>query len=153
MGGCYKWYIKKYGIKKGAKLWREGGKERWEKKRGPKKKKKATPLKRTMPEIAEPEKEMSLEDAKEHIKYRADKVLKVINMAGWRDFIEPLIKEKIKYYSTPQEYIQDTDTLEDIGLLFKVTNKVKQELQAILGNIEYWIIQAKELREEEKEEK
>lgn len=136
-------YVKHFGIKLGAKKWKE--------------RKKLTPLKKVIlkgptAEVKEvrveeiPVEKMPEKDAKEELKYRGDKMMGLLQSAGWRRFLKPEIENIIVTY---KEQYDKVNSIEEL----KVNQKIREILLAVLDYPKDCIEDAKAIREQEEEEK
>jgi len=142
----YKDYVRHYGVKLGAKKWKEH-KE--------KEKAKVTTLtpkiiktvdKLMAQKIEEVRvEEIPIEKAKGNIRYRADKVKETLLTIGWKEYIRPRIQACIELYKSIYD---DVPSYEEL----KVNQAVRKELKAILQDIDGWIIADIELKKEEEKD-
>jgi len=134
----YKDYVRHYGVKLGAKKWKE---------------KKVKPIKITDPLDAKTitgiveevrVEEIPVEKARGEVRYRADKVRETLLTIGWKEYIKPRIQACIELYKSIYD---DVPSYEEL----KVNQAVRKELKAILQDIDGWISAEKELEREEEQ--
>lgn len=139
----YRDYVRHFGVKLGAKKWKES--------------KKLTPLKKVILEgpveevkdkpIEEiPVEKIPVKDAKEELKSRGDAMTGLILSAGWKKHLKPEIESIIEMYKRQYDGVHNIVEL-------KVNQKIREILGAILDYPKDCIEDATAIRKQEEEEK